>query len=93
MVYRHFKMDNLKTVINMVRRDCYIAIIDLTDAYCTVPVLLLDQKYLLIQFEGQLYKCICLPNDLTSACRIFTKLLKPVFSALRKQSHDRRHLQ
>ena len=47
-------MYNLNTVLNMVRRDCYMASIDLADAYYTVPVLLLNQKYLLIQFEGQL---------------------------------------
>ena len=39
VVYRHFKMDNLSTVFNMVRQDCYMASIDLADAYYTVPVL------------------------------------------------------
>ena len=43
-----------------------MASIDLADVYYTVSVLLLNQKYLLIQFEEQLYKCTCLPNGLTS---------------------------
>ena len=47
-----------------------------------------DQKYLVFYFEGQLYKYECLPNGLSFAPRIFTKLLKPVYSALRKQGHQ-----
>ena len=62
-----------------------MASIDLSDDYYSVPVALTDQKYLLFKFEGQLYKFVCLPNGLSSAPRIFTKLLKPVFSALHKQ--------
>lgn len=68
--------------------DYYIPSIDLADAFYLVPVLLVDQKYLLFQFRGQLYKYACLPNGLTSAPRIFTKLLKPVICALRKQGHQ-----
>ena len=41
-VYRHFKMSSLSTVLNMVRQDCYMASIDLTDACYTVPVLCID---------------------------------------------------
>ena len=65
-----------------------MASIDLSDAYYSVPVALTDQKYLLFKFEAQLYKFVCLPNGLSSAPRIFTKLLKPVFSALHKQGHQ-----
>ena len=81
-------MDNLSTVLNMVRQDSYMASIDLADACYTVPVLCMNQKYLLFQFEGNLYKYTCLPNCLSSAPRIFTKILKPVFSALRKEGHQ-----
>ena len=56
-----------------------MASIGLSDDYYSVPVALTDQKYLLFKFEGQLYKFVCLPNGLSSAPRIFTKLLKPVF--------------
>ena len=47
VVYWHFKMDNLSTLLNMVRQDFYMASIDLANAYYTVPVLCMDQKYLL----------------------------------------------
>ena len=72
-MYWHFKMDNLSTVLNMVRQDCYMTSIDLADAYYTVTVFCMDQKYLLVQLEGKLSKYTCLPNGLSSAPRIFTK--------------------
>ena len=48
----------------------------------------MNQKCLLFQFEGNLYKCTCLPNGLSSAPRIFTKILKPVFSGLQKDGQQ-----
>ena len=88
VTYRHFKMDNLKTTLSMVRKDCYMSSIDLSNAYYSIPVAICDQKYLMFQFAGQLYKFVCLPNGLTSAPRLFTKILKPVFAALHKEGHD-----
>ena len=66
------------------RQNCFMASIDLSDAYYSVPVELTDQKYFEQLYEEQLYKFVCLPNGLSSARRIFTKLLKPVFH---KQGH------
>ena len=77
-------MGNLKTALNMMRQNCFMASIDLSDAYYSVPVALTDQKYFEQLYEEQLYKFVCLPNGLSSARRIFTKLLKPVFH---KQGH------
>lgn len=34
----HFKMDTLKSAINLVKKDCYFASIDLKDAYYSVAV-------------------------------------------------------
>ena len=42
----------------------------------------------MFQFAGQLYKFVCLPNGITSAPRLFPKILKPVFAALHKERHD-----
>ena len=88
VVYRHFKRNILKTALNMMRQNCFMASIDLSNAYYSVPVALTDQKYLLFKLEGQFYKFVCLPNGLSSARRVFTKLLKPVFPALHKQGHQ-----
>ena len=65
------------------KKDCFMASLDLTDAYYAVPILHPAlQKYLKFQVFPQLYKYIALPNGLCSAPRIFTKLMKPVYSAL-----------
>ena len=81
-------MGNLKTVLSMVRKDCYMSSIDVSNAYCSIPVAICDQKYLMLQFAGQLYKFMCLPHGPTSAPRLFTKILEPVFAALHKEGHD-----
>ena len=52
VTHRHFKMDTLNTALDMMRKNCYMASIDLTDAYYTVPVATVDQKYFMFQFEG-----------------------------------------
>ena len=88
MTYRHFKMDNLKTALPMVRKDCFLSSIDLSDEYYSVPVSIYDQKYLIFQPAGQLYKFACLPNGLIFAPRPSTKILKPVFAALHIEGHD-----
>ena len=36
VTHRHFKMDTLNTALGMVRKNCYMASIDLTDAYYSV---------------------------------------------------------
>ena len=84
VVYRHFKMNNLKTTLNMMKQSCFMASIDLSDSCYSVPVALTDQKYSLFKFDRQLYKFVCLTNDLSSAPRIFTNLLKQILSALHK---------
>ena len=46
IVYRHFKMESFSTIINMVKPNCYMASIDLKDAYYSVPIANEHQKYL-----------------------------------------------
>ena len=85
--YHHFKMDTLKSAIKMMKPGCYMASIDLKDAYYSVPVAKEHQKYLKFVFNGTLYQYTCLPNGLSSAPRIFTKLLKPVYACLHTLGH------
>ncbi len=85
--YKHFKMDTLDTVIKLMKPGCYMASIDLQDAYYTLPVHIDHQKFLKLKFKETLYQYTCLPNGLSSAPRIFTKLLKPVYSTLRRMGH------
>ena len=47
-----------------------------------------DRKFLKFEWEGELYEFTCLPNRLSTASRIFTNVLKPVFAALRNIGHS-----
>ena len=84
MSYIHFKMDTINTVLSLVTPNCYMAKIDIKDAYYTVPILEGHQKYLKFKFQGRLFKFVALPNGLCSGPRKFTKLLKPPLAVLRK---------
>ena len=83
--YKHFKMETLDNAKLLMRKNCYMATVDLKEAYYSVPVHKLHRKYLRFQWENKLYQFTCLPNGLASAPRVFTKILKPVYSHLRSQ--------
>ena len=83
--YEHFKMDTLKTALNLIYPGVYMAKLDIKDAYYSVPIKCKDQKLLKFMHEGSLYKFVALPNGYTKGPRKFTKLLKPILAFLRKQ--------
>lgn len=85
--YHHFKMDTLEAAISMMKPGCFMASVDLKDAYYTVPIHPAHQTFLKFLFNGVLYQYTSLPNGLASAPRIFTKLLKPVYATLRSMGH------
>ena len=59
--------------------------IDLKDAYYSIPIAPDYRKYLKFIWKDELYAFNSFPMGLSSSPRIFTKLLKPFFSALRSQ--------
>ena len=46
VVYQHFKMDNILTAHKLMRPKCFMASVDLKDAYYSVPIALEDRKFL-----------------------------------------------
>ena len=83
----HFKMDTLNTVIKLIEKDCYMASIDLKEAYYSVSIRPSERKYLRFMWRGTLFQFTCLPNGLSCAPRKFTKLLKPALSTLHLRGH------
>ena len=81
---RHFKMESIRQIVSMVQPGCWMASIDLKDAYYSVPVHPDSRKYLRFVWD-QAYEYACLPNGYRDAPRLFTKLLKPVFGSLRQE--------
>ena len=87
VVYHHFKMDSLQAAARLMKPGCFMASIDLNDAYYSVPIHRDYQKYLKVEFNGVLYQYTCLPNGLSSAPRLFTKLMKSVYATLREEGN------
>ena len=85
--YHHFKMDTFQTALKLIQPGCFMASVDLKDAYYSIPVHPEHRKYLMFEWEGQYYQFTCLSNGLSSAPRVFTKILKPVYSHLRSIGH------
>ena len=86
--YHHFKMDSLQTVLQMITKDCYMTACDMKDAYYCLFVAPQHQKYLKFQWKDKLFAFRACPNGLCMLPRVFTKLLKPVFSALRRKGFE-----
>ena len=86
--YRHFKMDGLSAALQLMRPQCFMASVDLRDAYYSVSIDQTHRKYLRFVLNGEVFEYTCLPNGLASAPRLFTKLLKPVLSTLRAKGFN-----
>ena len=85
--YHHFKMDTLQSAVRLMKPNCFLASVDLRDAYYSIPIDREHQKFLEFHWKGKLFQFSCLPNGLSCAPRLFTKVLKPVYDTLRRKGH------
>ena len=83
----HFKMESIKNVIRMVTPGCWMASIDLKDAYYSIWVNPEHQRFLKFYWDGA-FQYVSMPNGYRDAPRIFTKLMKPIFGTLRQQGYQ-----
>ena len=83
MPYIHFKVETIKSVLNLVTPNCYMKKIDIKDGCYSISILPEHQKFLKFGLQGKLYKFICLPKRFCSGPRKFTKSLKPPLAELR----------
>ena len=87
VAYHHFKMDTFQTAVKLIRPGCFMASVDLRDAYYSTPIASEDRKFLMFEWQGSYFQFTCLPNRLSRAPRIFTTILKPVYAHLRVLGH------
>lgn len=85
LVKEHFKMDHIEVAINMVSQGSFMASIDLKDAYYAVPLHATSKPFVCFTWNGDIFQFNCVPFGLSPAPRIFTKILKPLFTEFRKQ--------
>lgn len=64
VTYHHFKMDTLHSILKLVKKDCWMASVDLKDAYYSCPVAKEHQKYPKFFWNNKYYKFTCFPNGL-----------------------------
>ena len=79
----HFKMDSIHTVLKLVTPNCWMASLDLKDAYYSVRIHPEFQKFLKFFYHGTLYKYSVFPNGLCICPKNFAKMMKPPFTTTR----------
>lgn len=80
-------MDTFETALKLIKPNYFIASINVRHAYYSVPIAHEDRKFLCFKWKNVIFQYTCLPNGINCAPVYFTKLLKPVYSTLRKMGH------
>ena len=78
-------MDSLESCLNLMEYNCFMASIDLADAYHSIPMHPSHTKFLKFEVKGQSYKYLVLPQGYKDSPRIFTKITKPIVSHLHER--------
>ncbi|KAG8583453.1 hypothetical protein GDO81_008420 [Engystomops pustulosus] len=86
--YKHFKMESIKSATPLIGKNYFLCTIDLKDAYYHVPICQDHQKYLRFTVRSPGGKILhfqfkALPFGISSAPRIFTKIMAEVVAYLR----------
>ena len=56
VIHHHFKMVSLQTITKLVTSNCFMASIDMKDAYYSIPFKSEDRKYFRFKWEDQFYE-------------------------------------
>jgi len=82
----HFKMESLRSAIAAMRKNGYMASVDISDAFYSINIREQDRKYFRFIFGGIKYQFTALVQGSCSP-RVWTKIMKPIFSYLRQMGH------
>lgn len=82
----HFKLEDIRTAMKLISKNCFMATIDLKDAYYSISIHEAHRKYLRFHFNDSLWEFSSLPFGLSVAPFVFTKIMKPIVTYLRKQN-------
>lgn len=81
----HFKLENIRTALNLISREDFMGTLDLKDAYFLISIYESHRKFLRFRFKGKMYQFLCLPFGLCTNPYMFTKIMKPIINKLRLQ--------
>ena len=82
---KRFRMESLAIVLKAPIRSRWATSIDLKDAYLHIPINQDHQRWLRFHIKDQAYAFRCLPFGLSTAPRVFTRVVKAVGAFLRRQ--------
>lgn len=83
----HFKLEDWRTIVRLMLPGMFMATLDLEDAYLLIPIYKEHRKLLRFQWRKKTFEFTALPFGLSTAPFIFTKVLRPVVTYLRKKGH------
>ena len=78
-----FKMKRIHLLKDFLKHDYFMTKLDMRDAYYSILVDKQSRRYLQFIYEGKLYQFKVLVFDLSTAPRIFSKVMKPVVAFIR----------
>ena len=82
----HHKINSLTTCLELMEPGCFMASIDLSNAFHTIPMHPELMKYLKFKVGTKIYRYLVLPMGFRDSPRLFCKILKPVLAYLRNQN-------
>ena len=84
----YFKMNPTENILGLVSKDCFMASIDLKDAYFVDLVASEQRKFHRFFCEGKLYQFCCIPFGLSPVPRVITKLMTPAMLVFRRMGQE-----
>ena len=80
-----FRMETNVSVLNAIRRDDWMVLVDLKDAYFQVPIHPASRKFLRFQWGTKTYQFRVLAFGLSTAPQVFTRVMAPVSAILHQK--------
>lgn len=84
--YLHFKMEGLSSLLVLINPNGYMITMDLKDASYRSRSMPITRNIYLFEWKSELWEFSCLPFELSSAPRVFTKVMKLLIGKIRAQS-------
>lgn len=84
---QHFKMEDMRSVLKLLRKNAFMVTPDLEDAYLLVPIHADSTKYLRFLFNSILYEFIDLSFGLCVSPYIYIKVVRPIVKYLRVRGY------
>ena len=79
---QRFRMESILLLKDILKPNSFLTKIDLKNAFYSIPIAKKSRKYLQFIYHNKLYQFCVLPFGISTAPRVFSKVLKPVIALL-----------